>query len=187
MALFLSQGCSRVGQEQNVQEKCSLPMEPTIASIHSNLFRGSCAFVRSCHIPADNAGRLVLACAVDNDGDRRADEITSSKRSQQAACWNLVDRDAWNPNEAEGQKRLVRGDPDASFLLRKLEGAKLAEGEAENCPMPWNTGCDASDTLEACIVDVIKQWVADGATDCEDPPPEVAEMDWEEFCADEAP
>ncbi|MGH6960711.1 MAG: hypothetical protein ACREE7_09525 [Dongiaceae bacterium] len=53
--------------------------------------------------------------------------------------------------------RVLAGDPDASFLIHKLEGTQDAGNRMPNgCPV-------TQPCLDAATIAVIRQWIADGA------------------------
>lgn len=110
------------------------PSGGDFAQIERRIFKVSCA-TTSCH-GAAGAGGLVLTPG--------------------AAYSNLVGVTATNPvAAAAGALRVVPGDPDASFLVRKLDGA-LAEGEGESMPQ-------VGTQLPASLRDLVRRWIAAGA------------------------
>lgn len=88
----------------------------------------SCAF-STCHKGASPAGGLSL------EGDARA---------------QLVDKAA---SGVPGRKRVVPGDPGASYLMDKLTLTKPAVGD----PMP------PGGALEAERIEMVRSWIAAGA------------------------
>jgi hypothetical protein len=105
------------------------------AKIERRIFKLSCT-TASCHGTA-GAGGLVLTRGV--------------------AAANLVGVAASNPAAAAaGLLRVVPGDPDRSFLVRKIEGT-LGAGEGD--PMP-----QVGARLPASLIDLIRRWIAAGAT-----------------------
>ncbi len=105
-------------------------LEPTFTNVHSTVLQPSCAF-SSCHGSAD-AGDLTLTDAA-------------------ASYTALVDA----PSSADPERILVvPGDPDASYLLQKLEAAADLVGE----PMPPPAG-----GLDAAKVALVRDWIAAGA------------------------
>lgn len=61
----------------------------------------------------------------------------------------------------DGRTLVVAGDPDASFVLAKMAGT---QGGSEGTPMPPPSGAAAAD------LEVVRAWIAAGATDvCESP------------------
>ncbi len=97
------------------------------------VFTQSCAF-STCHSALSREGGLVL-------GD---EEVSYS---------NLVDVDAQHPDAvAMGLKRVVSGDPENSYLIRKLRG--MGPGEAMPLAFP---------ALSEDVIQVIEDWIARGA------------------------
>src|SRR5439155_24181922 len=107
----------------------------SFATIQKKIFDATCA-TPSCHGAAAAAGGLDLAAG--------------------AAYGNLVGVSAANPSaQAAGVLRVVPGDPDRSFLLRKLLG-QLGAGEGSRMPL---VGTPPS----AANLDLIRRWIAAGA------------------------
>jgi hypothetical protein len=109
--------------------------EPTFAVVQERVFGPRGCRVQTCH-GADAAGGLDL---------------------QAGAAWEgLVGVPAANPiAAAAGAVRVVPGDPDASFLVRKLVGP-LAAGEGDPMPVVGTR----PDPLE---IDLVRAWIAAGA------------------------
>ncbi|HJQ83561.1 MAG TPA: hypothetical protein VKA21_05760 [Candidatus Binatia bacterium] len=104
------------------------------ATLQQRIFTPSCAMF-SCHGDA-NAGGLGLGAGI--------------------AYADLVGVPAANTAaNAAGLLRVAPGDPDRSFLLRKLEG-RLAVGEGD--PMP-----QVGTRLPASSIDLIRRWILAGA------------------------
>jgi hypothetical protein len=104
------------------------------AKIERTIFKMSCT-TASCH-GAAGAGGLMLTPGV--------------------AAANLVGVPASNPvAAAAGLLRVAPGDPDRSFLLRKLEGA-LDAGEGDGMPQ-------VGSQLPAQRIELIRRWIAAGA------------------------
>jgi hypothetical protein len=114
---------------------CRPPAAPaTFATLQRRVFNRSCASF-SCH-GAAAAGGLTLT------PDR--------------ALANLVGVVASNPDaRAAGVLRVAPGDPEASFLLRKLLGS-LGPGEGEQMPR-------VGERLPAATLDLVRRWIAAGA------------------------
>jgi hypothetical protein len=114
---------------------CRPPAAPaTFATVQRRVFNRSCASF-SCH-GAAAAGGLALT------PDR--------------SLASLVGVAASNPDaRAAGVLRVVPGDPEVSFLLRKLTG-RLGPGEGE--PMPR-----VGERLPAATLDLVRRWIAAGA------------------------
>jgi hypothetical protein len=105
-------------------------LDPTFTNVHTTVLQPTCAF-SSCHGSAD-AGDLTL---------------TDAAASYDA----LVDApSAGDP----AQILVVPGDPDASYLVHKLEAASGIVGD----PMPPPAG-----GLEPEKVALIRAWIAAGA------------------------
>jgi hypothetical protein len=106
----------------------------TFATLQRKIFTPSCAML-SCH-GAGNAGGMTLAPG--------------------AAYANLVGVLATNPAaRAAGLLRVAPGDPDGSFLLRKLTGTLTPD---EGAPMP-RVGA----AMPPADIDLIRRWIAAGA------------------------
>jgi mono/diheme cytochrome c family protein len=106
----------------------------TFATLQKRIFTPSCA-IPSCHGSAASGGLTLTA---------------------DASYAQLVGVPATNPTAAAaGVLRVVPGDPDRSFLLRKLEGT-LAGGEGE--PMPR-----VGTTLSPALLDLVRRWIVAGA------------------------
>jgi len=103
------------------------PLAPTFASIQQNVFTPICT---TCHAGASAPLGL------------RLDEASSY-----AAIVNTASV------EVPGLRRIRPGDPDASYLIQKIEG-RAAVGSR----MPLN-----QPALPQATIDVIRQWVAQGA------------------------
>ena len=104
-------------------------LAPTLASIQANVLSVNCA-VPGCHGGAAAQQGLRL------DPGFSAGNLINVRSSQDS---NLI--------------RVVPGDPDASFIIRKLEGTQpLGDRMPQGGPyLPQST------------IDVIRQWIQDGA------------------------
>jgi len=105
-------------------------LAPTLASIQDNVFTVSCA-VPGCHGGAGAQQGLRL------DPGFSAGSLINVASPRDP---NLI--------------RVVPGDPDASFLIQKLQGADGLLGDR----MP-----DGGPYLTTATVNVIRQWILDGA------------------------
>ena len=105
-------------------------LAPTLASIQDNVFTVSCA-VPGCHGGAGAQQGLRL------DPGFSAGSLINVASPRDP---NLI--------------RVVPGDPDASFLIQKLQGADGLLGDR----MP-----DGGPYLTTATVNVIRQWIQDGA------------------------
>lgn len=105
---------------------------PTLASLEADYFAKSCAF-SSCHSAKGKKGGLDLSVG--------------------HAWESLVDVDA---TKAPGKKRVVPGEPDASFIVQKLEGPAAGEGKLmpEGSTEPFDP---------ECRIHALREWVAAGA------------------------
>src|SRR5712691_11859906 len=109
----------------------------TFATIQKKVFDATCA-TPSCHGAAAAAGALNL--------------------SSGAAFGNLVGVSATNPAAlAAGAMRVVPGDPDRSFLVRKLMG-QLGVGEGSRMPL-------VGTPLSPSTLDMLRRWIAAGASE----------------------
>ena len=127
-------GCgagSGEGLDQNGQPLVSPPgaLVPTLASIQDNVFTVTCA-VSPCHTGAGAPFGLQLDPGF--------------------SAGNLIN--VPSPRDAS-LIRVVPGDPDASFLIQKLQGTQTLGNR-----MP-----DGGPYLTTATVNVIRQWIQDGA------------------------
>jgi len=104
-------------------------LQPTLASIQDNVFTVTCA-VSNCHGGAGAQYGLRL------DPGFSAGNLINVPSPRDA---NLI--------------RVVPGDPDASFLIQKLQGTQTLGNR-----MP-----DGGPYLTTATVNVIRQWIQDGA------------------------
>ena len=104
-------------------------LQPTLASIQDNVFTVSCA-VPGCHGGAGAKQGLQL------DPGFSAGNLINVPSPRDA---NLI--------------RVVPGDPDASFLIQKLDGTQTLGDR-----MP-----DGGPYLTTATINVIRQWIQDGA------------------------
>ena len=104
---------------------------PTAASIQANLFDAQCI---ECHFGAAPAGDLNL-----EDGNSFTNLINISRF----------------PSDPDYPIRVIPGDSDNSFLIRKLEGDL---SPTEGSQMPLN-----KTPLSQDAIDIIRQWIDDGA------------------------
>jgi hypothetical protein len=106
----------------------------TFETLQRKIFTPSCA-LPSCH-GAAGAGGLMLGAGI--------------------AYGNLIGVPATNmAAHAAGLLRVAPGDPDGSFLIRKLEGALTAD---EGTPMP-----QAGSRLPQDRIDLLRRWISAGA------------------------
>ena len=119
---------------------------PTLTSISADIFAVNCT--TGCHMPG-GIGFTQTGSGLDLS-------------STAAAFASLVDVDAFEGmcgtafDESCG-KRVLPGDPDSSYLINKLEGMNLS----------FNTGQMPLllPPLTPEEIDVIREWIADGALD----------------------
>jgi hypothetical protein len=104
-------------------------LQPTLASIQDNVFTVTCA-VSGCHGGAGAQYGLQL------DPGFSAGNLINVPSGQDP---NLI--------------RVVPGDPDASFLIQKLDGTQTVGAR-----MP-----DNGPYLTTAKINVIRQWIQDGA------------------------
>jgi hypothetical protein len=109
-------------------------LHPTLESIQAHILTPSCA---GCHNPTDAGGGLDLSSA-------------------DASYAGLVEIPAKNRIAAENHwLRVKPGDPELSFLFRKIG----APGVGEGAPMPVGEY-----ELSGECLDVISTWIRDGAS-----------------------
>lgn len=110
-------------------------LEPTIENIQRYIFDPACS-TSGCHDALTNGGDLELPSA-------------------QASYDRMVNVRAVNPIARTNRWLLVKpGEPERSFLMRKLDGPGVGEGEA----MPSDT-----QELHPFYRDLIYRWIAEGA------------------------
>lgn len=125
-------GGSGEGLDENGQPLAPggpMALAPTLASIQSNVFTPSCA-IAGCHGGAGAQQGLRL------DAGFSAANLINVPGTQDAA---LI--------------RVIPGNPNASFLIHKLEGT-----QAVGVRMPA-----FSPPLAQVTIDVIRQWIQNGA------------------------
>ena len=131
LALAACGAGSGEGLDQNGQPLRPPPtgLQPTLASIQDNVFTVSCA-VSGCHggVGAQQGLRL--------DPGFSAGNLINVPSPRDP---NLI--------------RVVPGDPDASFIIQKLQGTQTLGDR-----MP-----DGGPYLTTATVNVIRQWILDGA------------------------
>lgn len=110
----------------------STAFPPTLTDIQTNVFTPTCAVV-GCHDAVTASGGLVLDAGT--------------------AHGNLVGVDSTG---VPALHRVEAGDPDASYLMMKLDGAPGIVGERMPLGQP---------ILPQDVRDAIRVWIADGALD----------------------
>lgn len=133
LAAACSSGDSSAGADAVTADSApSCNVEPTIESLEQNYFRISCA-LPSCH--SGNSPEAGLDLSV---GNARASLV--GVESTEAPPWI----------------RVVAGDPDASFIVRKVTAPEAGEGDL----MPPGV----QEPLDPdCRIAALRQWIADGA------------------------
>ncbi len=109
-------------------------LDPTLDNIQEHIFDKACS-MGGCHSSVGPAGGLNLGSADESFASLVDVPVTNSVASQNG--WLLV----------------KPGDPDLSFLVRKIGTPGLGEGG----PMPFDM------QLTAFYQDLIKDWIAAGA------------------------
>jgi len=108
-------------------------LAPTLENVQSEVFDVACA---SCHSGSSPAGNLDLSSA-------------------EASYNSLVTRPADNSVAYENGWSLVKaGEPDLSFLCRKIEYPGMGEG----APMP-----PGDEQLNDIYIDLVRRWIEEGA------------------------
>jgi len=113
-------------------------LAPTLVNVQSEVFTASCAF-STCH--GDGGG---------NAGLSLLDGVSYSE-----LVGILAEGDLETGAPPEGATRVVPGDPDASYLVQKLQGDSTIVGD----PMPSDAGLDAERLA------LVRDWIATGAED----------------------
>jgi hypothetical protein len=109
-------------------------LDPTLDNIQEHIFDKACS-ARGCHSAASPAGDLNLSSA-------------------DASFLSLVDIPVKNSvANQNGWVRVKPGDPELSFLVRKIGTPGLGEG----APMPFDA------QLHPFYQDLVKDWIAAGA------------------------
>lgn len=111
---------------------------PTLSADVQPIFNNNCAF-NGCH------GGAILEPA-----DRPMDLSAGSSRASTVGVESVQ-----NP----GMDRIAPGDPDASYLVHKIQGTQAAVG-GSGSRMP--KGLPA---LAPAEIDIIRDWIEDGARD----------------------
>jgi len=114
-------------------------IQPTLSDINAKYFSLSCVF-GGCHEAASAEGGLDMEAA-----DLRAQFVNVPASDDKAG--------------PRGKVRVVPGDPDASFLIQKLEGTQ-ARDEGNIMPDGTDVPIDPN-----CRIKMIRQWISDGALD----------------------
>jgi hypothetical protein len=107
----------------------------SFAQIQRQIFDQNCTS-SSCHSSATRSGNMSLAAG------EAYDNLVNVEPDNQVA-------------RTAGLLRVKPSNPDSSFILRKLEG-DLQPGEGSQMPL-------GAAPLPASEIDLIRQWIADGA------------------------
>jgi len=110
----------------------SCNVEPTLLSLEQNYFKMSCTFT-SCHSDTGAQGNLVLT-----EGN---------------AYDNLIGVAAKHPGAA-GADRVVPNDPDASYLIHRVELTSTDGSMPPNIDEPLGLDCQ---------IKALRDWIASGA------------------------
>jgi len=129
--LLLALGACGAGSGGDSPPAQGAALQPTLASIQANIFTPTCA-VSGCH----SGPGAMLGLRLDAG----------------FSYASLVNKPSFYDTNGT-LLRVTPGDPDASFLIQKLEPSP-AFGDR----MPL-TGC----CLQQVTIDVIRQWIQDGA------------------------
>jgi hypothetical protein len=142
LALILSLGCGAGltepadAQSGDQTDTVNCEVEPTLTSLENVYFKGSCTF-SSCHSETTQAGSLVLEPG--------------------KAFESLVGVSAFHGKAAgSGKIRVVAGDPDASFIVEKVEDINQDEGSIMPPGVPEPMDPD-------CRIKALRDWIAAGA------------------------
>ena len=129
--LLLAGGCDEEGGDDDMGSSASF------RAVQDEVFTGKCTQA-SCHSVEFNAGELILVEGM------AYDELFTEVANQAA--------------KDEGIEQVVAGDPDASFLLMKVQsgldakyGTVMPQGSTEGLPED--------------DVSLIRRWIEDGAQD----------------------
>jgi len=108
--------------------------EATLTSIQTSIFNTNCA-LSGCHV----GGSAVLPGSMDLRSGQAFSNIVGVASEQRPAL-----------------NRVEPGDPDASYLVRKIEGGPDVMGSRMPSGRP---------NLSAAQIDLVREWIADGAED----------------------
>ena len=127
--------CGLISTACGEEDQSALPA-PVLDEIQSAIFTPACA-TSGCHeAGCTDCGNLDMSSA-------------------QLSYENMVEKPVHNGiAKMNGWVNVKPGDPDRSFLIRKIKGPGVGEGDA----MPSN-----SETLHEEYLKVIEQWIQEGA------------------------
>ncbi len=114
-------------------------IQPTLSDLNAEYFSLSCVF-GGCHEAASAEGGLDMEAA-----DLRAELVNVAASDDKAG--------------PRGKLRVVPGNPDASFLVQKLEGTQ-ARDEGNIMPDGTDEPIDPN-----CRIKMVRKWISDGALD----------------------
>ena len=134
-ALALSLPLWGCGAEEAPAPADAVALSPTLADLQTHVFEPGCAF-SGCHGADTLAGGLDLSSA----------EATHASLFDVPAANELAALNGW--------VRVLPGDPEKSFLVRKLTGPGPGEGSA----MP-----NAAQELDPYYMDLLRTWIEEGA------------------------
>lgn len=117
----------------------SCEVEATLSSLKAKYFKGSCVF-SGCH-------------------DKRSAEggIDFTVEGLHAVLVGVPAED--EKAGPRGKLRVVAGDPDASFMVQKVEGT-MGKDEGDWMPQGTDEPIDPE-----CRIKMLRQWISDGALD----------------------
>lgn len=124
---------------ETVEETTTCNIQPTLSDLEAKYFAFSCIF-GGCHESSAQEGSLNLEAE-----DLHAELVNVPAADEKAG--------------PRGKLRVVPGDPDASFLVQKLEG-KQARDEGNMMPDGTDEPIDPE-----CRIKMVRQWILDGALD----------------------
>ena len=125
----------KIVEDDTTPRPCDV--EPTLSSLTANYFITSCTF-SGCHDTRSAEGGLNFEVA-----DVYASLVSVPAEDEKAG--------------PRGKLRVVPGDPDASFIVQKVEGT-MARDEGNWMPDGTDEPIDPE-----CRIKQLRQWIADGA------------------------
>ncbi|HYB99028.1 MAG TPA: hypothetical protein VEC57_07805 [Candidatus Limnocylindrales bacterium] len=133
----------------------TLPPALTWTQIQS-IFEQSCAGP-VCHTQGGNQGGM---SDLDDYDDGYEETVNADSECVVCKAANECSGDYTGPGcvPTAYEKRVIPGDPDASFLIRKLEGTGDCKADVGSCTMPM-----LSVPLSQEVIDGIRAWIAGGA------------------------
>ena len=119
---------------------------PELSALEDSVFAGSCIDVDDCHAESAEEGGLVLEAG-----------FAFGELVNVPAEGDPDDPESF-PSMPVGEVRVIPGDPEGSFLMKKLEGDLLPQDGAR---MPNMAGV----FLSGAEINAIREWIARGAAD----------------------